>query len=231
MGKINILSRSDEAFRDRKEAGRLLGEALYSLDLPQGDRTVVLGIPRGGVVVAKEAADILKASLDIVLSRKLGAPRNPELAIGAISEAGEVFLDQWIVSSTGADKKYIAEEAKHQSAEIVRRSKIFRKILPKTPLEQKTVIIVDDGLATGATMQASLWAARQEKPERLICACPVASREAVERIADYCDEAVCLRLPDFFGAVGQFYSSFGQTTDAEVAGILKEEFTKQMRHV
>ena len=225
------MSRSDEAFRDRKEAGRLLGEALHSLHLPQSIPAVVLGIPRGGVVVAKEAADILKASLDIVLSRKLGAPHNPELAIGAISEAGKVFLDQSIVSSTGADKKYIEEEAKRQSAEIVRRSKIFRKILLKTPLGQKAVIIVDDGLATGATMQASLWAARQEKPERLICACPVASREAVERITGYCDEVVCLRLPDFFGAVGQFYSDFGQTTDEEVAGILKEEFTKQMRHV
>ncbi len=221
MGKITILSKSDEPFRDRREAGRLLGAALQPMG---GGRTAVLGIPRGGVVVAKEAANILKVDLDIVLSRKLGAPGNPELAIGAISEAGKIFLDDSIVSHVGASKEYIEKEAKRQSAEIRRRSEIFRKILPKVSLRQKTVIIVDDGLATGATMRSSLWATRQEKPARLVAAVPVASREAVDRIADYCDEVICLRLPPFFGAVGEFYVNFSQTTDEEVIDILKEKF-------
>ena len=224
MGKLNILSNSDEAFHDRKEAGRLLGSSLRSL---KGAQTIVLGIPRGGVVVAKEVSGLLDAPLDIVLSRKLGAPGNPELAIGAISEAGKIFLDESIVAHSGADKEYIDKEAKNQLSEIKRRTEIFRKALPKIPLERKTVIIVDDGLATGATMQASLWAARQEKPSKLIAAVPVASSEAIDRIADYCDEVICLRLPKFFGAVSQFYLKFAQTTDEEVIRVLKDEFTKR----
>ncbi len=228
MAKITILSDNGETFHDRKEAGRLLGAALHSLKNAQA---VVLGIPRGGVVVAREVSGFLKVLLDIVLSRKLGAPRNPELAIGAISETGKIFLDDSIVAHVGADKEYIDREASRQFSEIKRRTEIFRKALPKTPLERKAVIIVDDGLATGATMQASLWAARQEKPLKLIAAVPVASGEAIGRIADYCDEVICLRRPDFFGAVGQFYVNFDQTTDEEVISILKEEFTKKARHV
>ena len=224
MAKITIPSKSDEPFRDRKEAGRLLGEALRSL---KGSETIVLGIPRGGIIVAKEVSSILEAKLDVILSRKIGAPHNPELAIGAINETGKLFLDESIVSHVGASKRYIEEEASHQSAEIKRRAEIFRKALPKSPLARKTVIVVDDGLATGATMQASLWAVHQEKPKRLIAAVPVASREAVDRIADHCDEVISLQLPDLFGAVGQFYSNFGQTTDEEVLAILKEEFTKR----
>ena len=225
MAKITILSDNGEAFRDRKEAGRLLGDVLQNL---KGIRTVVLGIPRGGCVIAKETAHLLKADLDIVLSRKLGAPHNPELAIGAIAENGKIFLDDSIVSHTGADKAYIEKEVIRQSDEIKRRVNIFREILPKTPLEGKTVIIVDDGLATGATMRASLCAARQEKPSRLIAAVPVASRDAIDRIADHCDEVICLRSPDFFEAVGEFYINFDQTTDEEVMDMLKEEFTKRV---
>ena len=219
MGKISILAKSDEPFRDRIEAGRLLGEALKAA---RGPETIMLGIPRGGVIIAKEAANILKCDLDIVLSRKLGAPNNPELAIGAISESGKVFLDDAITASVGADSEYVKTESARQLAEIERRLEAFRKILPKADLKQKTVIIVDDGLATGATMQASLMFARQEKPFKLIAAVPVASSESIERIAGYADEVVCLRLPDFFGAVGQFYLNFGQISDAEVAAILKE---------
>lgn len=231
MAAIKILSKSDKAFRDRREAGRLLGEALMADNGLRGVKIAVLGIPRGGVVVAKEVSGLLKADLDIVLSRKIGAPHNPELAIGAISETGKVFLDNSIAGSTGADEGYIRAEAGRQSAEIKRRSEIFRKILPKKELKGKTVIIVDDGLATGATMQASLWAVRQEKPAKLIAAIPVASGDAIDRISGYCDEIVCLRLPDIFGAVGEFYADFGQTTDEEVAGILKEEFTNSVKRV
>jgi len=215
---ITIILHSDEPFRNREEAGSLLAGALNGLG---GAGTVVLGIPRGGVVVASQLSRILKANLDIVLSHKLGAPHNPELAIGAIGESGKVFLDKSIASLTGSDEAYLEAEAKRQSAEIKRRAEAFRKILPKRELKARTVIITDDGVATGATMQAALWAARQEKPKRLIAACPVASSEAIERIEGYCDEVIVYRLPDFFGAVGQFYRDFGQTTDEEVMAILK----------
>lgn len=228
MNKINILSRSDEVFHDRKEAGKLLGSALKDLC---ADASLVLGIPRGGVVVAKEVSDVLKIPLDIVLSRKLGAPGNPELAVGAISETGKIFLDELIALSHDADKEYVTKESGRQKSEIKRRAAIFREMLPKSELKAKTVIIVDDGLATGATMQASLWAVRQEGARHLIAAVPIASAEAVERISGYCDEVVVLRLPDFFGAVGQFYVKFDQTTDEEVSEILKDEFTKRTRRV
>ncbi|MFA5143553.1 MAG: phosphoribosyltransferase family protein [Candidatus Omnitrophota bacterium] len=225
MGKITILSDSSAAFRGREEAGRLLGNALRHLG--GGSAVVVLGIPRGGVVIGKEVAAILESDLDIALSRKLGAPRNSELAIGAISETNRIFLDKNIAAQTGADETYIKAEAGRQLSEIRRRSGIFRKALPKTILNDKTVIIVDDGLATGATMQASLWAVREEAPARLIAGIPVASAEAVNRIAGSCDEVVCLRVPPFFGAVGEFYVNFEQTTDEAVIAILKEEFSRR----
>ena len=212
------------AFRGRREAGRLLGEALRDF---KGSGTVILGILRGGVVVAREAANILGADLDIVLSRKLRAPHNPELAIGAIAEDGRIFLDSAIASGSGASEDYISKEAAHQKAEIERRAGIFRKILPKHRLKDKTVIMVDDGLATGATMLASLQAARSERPSKLVAALPVGSREAVDRIEGACDEVICLRMPDSFGAVGQFYDNFDQTDDPEVIAILKEEAKKK----
>ncbi len=224
MGRITVLSTAEEVFKDRVEAGRLLGSALKGFG---GDNTVVLGIPRGGLVVAKEAAGILKASLDIVLSRKIGAPRNPELAIGAIGETGKAIIDDVLASSTGADADYIKKESEHQASEIRRRAKIFRDALPKSDLKGKTVIITDDGLATGATMQVSLSSIRGEEPARLIAAVPVASGEAVEKIVPYCDEAIVLEVPDFFGAVGQFYDRFEQTTDEEVVEILKKEFARR----
>jgi predicted phosphoribosyltransferase len=184
---------------------------------------VVLGIPRGGLIVALELSRILKCRLDIALSRKLGAPHNPELAIGAINESGKVFIDEDIAAHLGVDAAYIKEQAMTQSAEIARRSGVFRSILPKAGLKDMTVIVADDGLATGATMQASLFTARSERPARLIAAVPVASEEAINRIAGYCDEILCLRVPEFFAAVGQFYKNFEQTTDEEVIAILKEE--------
>lgn len=218
MGQIRILSDSVELFRDRKEAGRILAGALEDF---KGQGTVILGIPRGGVVVAEEASELLNTEFDIIFSRKISAPDNPELAIGAINEGGKVFLDAYFVSRIAVSEDYIKAEAKRQAEEIARRAILFRRIIPKVPLEAKTVIIVDDGLATGSTMQASLYAVRQEKPARLIAACPVASNDAVEKVRNYCDEVVCLKVPEFFSAVGQFYKNFDQTTDEDVVAILK----------
>jgi len=219
VGKVHILSFSDEPFQDRKEAGRLLGQVLSNLKI---EKAVVLGIPRGGVIVAREVSNSLDANMDIVLSHKLGAPFNPELAIGAVSEDGKVFLDDAIISQVDIKDTYIKKEGERQLAEIRRRVTSYRKILSKLELKEKTVIITDDGVATGATMQASLWAARQEKPNRLIAALPVGPRDTIERLAEYSDEIICLRTPMFFSAVAQFYIQFEQTTEEEVIEILKE---------
>lgn len=183
---------------------------------------MVLGIPRGGVIVAAEVARILKAELDIVLSRKLGAPYNPELAIGAIAEDGRVFLNEVLASQVGADKDYIEAEKAQQWLEIKSRIKRFRTVKRKIPLKGKTVIITDDGVATGATMQAALMSLRQEKPGKLIAALPVGAAEAVELLADYSDEVIVLRVPDYLGAIGQFYLDFSQSSDEEVLGILRD---------
>ncbi|HEY6000449.1 MAG TPA: phosphoribosyltransferase family protein [bacterium] len=218
MGKIQVLSRSEEAFADRREAGRLLGAALERF---RAQRPVVLGIPRGGVVVAAEVADHLGAELDIVLSRKIGAPGNPELAIGAIAEDGHPFLDDAIAARLGVSRGYIEREERHQLGEIARRVEVFRKVRPRIPLAGRVVIVVDDGLATGATMQAALWAVRRDRPGSAIVAVPVAAEDTIERIAKSADELLCLRAPWDFGAVGRFYDRFDQVEDDEVLAILE----------
>lgn len=222
MGIVRIISRSPEPFADREEAGLLLGRELTAYS---GRNTVVLGIPRGGVVVAWGAARVLGSDLDVVLSRKLGAPGNPELAIGAISEDGKLFLGKEIKDRMGAYEDllgYVEREREKQYAEIAKRIVRYRDIRTKVPLKGKVVIVTDDGIATGATMQASLWSARREDPEKLIAAVPVASIDAMEKVADDADEAIVLRVPPYFQAVGQFYTSFGQTSDEEVISILQE---------
>lgn len=216
-----MISYSEDLFESRIEAGQLLGSELKDLYYNKG--AVVLGIPRGGVVIASQISKILNADLDIVLSRKLGAPGNPELAIGAISEDGTLFLNKELAEAVGADEEYIQREKARQLSEISRRIELYRKIRKKVPLKQRTVIITDDGIATGATMLASLWAAAQEKPKKLIAALPVGARESVKKIQDSADEVVILRLPAYLAAISQFYLHFGQTTDEEVLQILKVE--------
>jgi predicted phosphoribosyltransferase len=182
---------------------------------------VVLGIPRGGVVVAAEIAAGLGAVLDIVLSRKIGAPQNPELAIGAISEDGQLFLDERVRAMLRVPESYVARQRAVQIEEIARRVARYRAARPKVPLQGRVVILSDDGLATGSTMQAALWAVGRERPARVIVAVPVGAPDTVERIASSADEVLCLRAPEDFGAVGRFYRDFGQTEDAEVVEILR----------
>lgn len=219
MGKLRILSWSEEPFKDRSEAGNLLARELKGL---RGKGIVVLGIPRGGIVVAAEMAALLEAELDIVLSHKLGAPGNPELAIGAISEDGEVLLNEGLLSYSGAEESYIQQEKARRLAEIKGRVEQYRRVHPKVSLKGKAVVITDDGVATGATMDAALWAARKEEPKRLISAVPVGPKETLERLTEYADEVICLRVPSYFMAVGQFYRDFEQIGDEEVLRILKE---------
>ncbi len=220
MADIRIVSRSSRPFSDRAEAGRLLGEALLDLKLK---KPVVLGIPRGGIITALEIAKVIGGQLDIVLSRKLRAPFNPELAVGSVSESGRVFLDENLVGSLGITSDYVEQEKRFQIAEMERRSKLIRSVLPKVPLNGREVVITDDGVATGATMKSALWSARQEHPARLICALPVAPSETTDELAEYCDSIVILRMPELFYAVGQFYLSFDQIGDDEVLDILRHE--------
>lgn len=220
MGTLRIVSDSARYFSDRHEAGQLLARELIDL---RGQRAVVLGIPRGGVIIAQELARALDADLDIVLSRKLRTPGYPELAMGSVAEDGKVFLNETVIREMGVDKAYIQQEKTSQLAEINRRSKLFRQALPKVPLSEKPVIVTDDGVATGATFQAALWSVRQEHPKKLIAAIPVGARDTVEMLAKDADETICLRTPPFFSAVGQFYLHFAQIEDDDVLKILEEE--------
>jgi len=228
MGNLHILSRSGEPFRDRMEVGRLLG---YSLKSQRLQKPVVLGIPRGGLVVAREVARMLDGELDIVLARKLRAPQNPELAIGSVSETGKLFLDESLVAGLGINEDYIAQEKEYQMAEIARRMEMVRSVLPKTLLAGREVIITDDGVATGSTLQAALWAARHENPSKLIAAMPVGPEDTVRRLSADCDEMLVARVPSYFSAVGQFYLRFEQVEDEEVLSILKEEALRRQSKV
>lgn len=218
MGAVHVLSHDSRAFADRREAGRLLARELERF---RSSRPVVLGIPRGGVVIADEVADHLGAELDIVLSRKIGAPGNPELAIGAVAEDGRLFLDERLAERVGASRAFIAREQGRQLEEIARRVALFRAVRSRVPLHGRVVIVADDGLATGATMQAALWAARRDRPATTVAAVPVGAVDTITRLAGSADELVCLRAPEDFGAVGRFYRGFDQVEDEEVLAILK----------
>jgi len=216
-GKLKILSHSDDPFTDRVEAGELLAEVLID---HAGSQTVILGIPRGGLVVAREVARRLKAPLDIVLARKLGAPQNPELAIGAITEEGEVFLDEPLARRVGASEDYLQQESRSQLQEIQRRSSVYRNIRPKIDLRDKDVIVVDDGVATGSTVQAALWSIAREKPHKITGAFPVGAEDSLLRLCDTADEIICLKAPPSLGAIGNFYLHFRQVSDQEALEIL-----------
>ncbi len=220
MGKLRILSHSSEPFKDRREAGRLLAQQLSGY---RGQKAVVLGIPRGGIIVAQELARALEAETDIVLAHKLRTPGHAELAMGSVAEDGKLFLNEEVTRGLGVSEAYIQQEKARQVAEIRRRTKLFRHVRPKVPLAGRTVIVTDDGVATGATTEAALWAVRLEKPEKLIAALPVGPEDTVKRLAQDVDEMLCLRTPPLFAAVGQFYMRFEPVEDEEVLEILEEE--------
>jgi len=220
MSNLYIVSRVSTPFSNRIEAGKLLAENIKGIVSLE---SVVLGIPRGGIIIANEVAKALCVELDIVLSRKIGAPLNPEFAIGAVSEDGSLFVNEETLRQENISKNYIEREKNRQMREMQRRTEVYRSMKQKVILKGKTVIISDDGVATGATMQAAVWAIRQEKPERIILALPVAPYDTLKKLAEEVDEVVCLRVPDFFSAVGQFYVDFPQVEDNEVLAILSQE--------
>jgi predicted phosphoribosyltransferase len=207
-------------FLDRHEAGRFLAQALRA---QAGGDLLVLGIPRGGVVVGAAITRELAAELDVVIARKLSAPGNPELAIGAVIEGGETYLNRGLISALGADEKYVADETARQLERIRQRAEAYRAARKIAPREGRTVVVVDDGVATGATMIATLAGLRAAKPARLWCAIPVGPPDTLEELAELADEVVCLAAPEYFQAVGQFYERFDQVEDDEVLRILRNE--------
>lgn len=205
-------------FRDREDAARKLAERLRGRELHD---PLVLAIPRGGVVTGAVLARELGADLDVVLSRKLRAPMQPELALGAVSEDGRVYVNPEAQEYLALDEAYLAEERRRQLAEIARRKKLFRDVKPQVPVTGRTVIVTDDGIATGATMIAALQVVRSQNPREVIVAVPVASPDRLEEVSHWCDDVVCLLAPRAFWAIGQFYDDFTQVEDEQVVELLR----------
>jgi putative phosphoribosyl transferase len=205
-------------YRDRIDAGARLAKELESY---RGERPVVLGIPRGGVPVAAEVARQLGGELDVMVARKLGAPGHEELAIGAVTADGARYLNPEIMQALAVDDRYLAEITARQTAEAAKREARFRGPHGPIDLGGRTVILVDDGLATGATMRAAARAVRARSPARLIIAVPVGSREAVAALEEDADRVVCPEQPEPFIAIGLHYADFGQVDDAEVLDLLR----------
>ena len=205
-------------FRDRIDAGNLLAERLgENRYIP----TIVLGIPRGGVILGDIVAKKLGADFDIVIPRKLGAPENEELAIGAVMEDGTSYINTYIVNALRIPENYIESERLRQAAEIRRRSTAYRKQSLSYNITGKNVIIVDDGIATGATVIASARWARKHHPSTLTIAAPVAPSQSVEMLEQESDSVIVLHMPHDFGSVGQFYEEFGPVSDDQVTQIMR----------
>jgi putative phosphoribosyl transferase len=209
----------DDRFRDRQEAGRLLAEALHEYAGSPG--VLVLALPRGGVPVAHEVARALGAPLDVMLVRKLGVPGHEELAMGAIATGGVRILSDDVVEALGIPERVIATVAAAESQELERRERAYREGRPDPDVRDRTVILVDDGLATGATMRAAAVALRALNAGRLVVAVPVAPPESCAALHSVVDEVVCLATPDPFVAVGAWYEDFSETSDDEVREMLR----------
>jgi len=204
-------------FRDRLEAAEQLAT---KLTVYKGQMPLVLAIPRGAVPMAKLIAERLDGDFDVVLVRKLRAPWQPELAVGSVDESGWTYIAPF-AESMGADDKHLAEEKRKQLETIRQRRAQYTPLRPHIDPAGRTVIIIDDGLATGATMIAALHGLRQQNPARLVCAVPVAPPDTLAKVRELADEVVCLQAPEFFQAVGQFYRHFPQVEDEEVIALLK----------
>ena len=208
-------------FSDRIDAGRRLGELLKARNLGS---VVVVGLPRGGVPVAFEVAREIGAPLDVIVVRKLGVPFQPEVAMGAIGEGDARVIDQEVVAAARVSDSVLAGVEKMERAELERRVALFRKVRPRVSLFEKTVIVVDDGIATGSTARAACLVAAANGAAHVILAAPVAPRSVIDELSEVADEVVCLEMPEDFVAVGKWYSDFRQTRDEEVVEILRRSF-------
>lgn len=207
-------------FSDRKDAGKQLASALTDFSFKEG---MVLAIPRGGVVVGYEIASALNFKLDVIVPRKIGAPDNPELAIGAVTEDGTMILDDSLIMYLGVSNDYIYQESERQKQEIRRRQNFYRQGISEPEIKDKNVIVVDDGIATGYTMKAALASVRNRGAATLTVAIPVGPPSTIKELKHQADNIVCLYTPEYFQAIGQFYSDFSQTTDEEVIELLKKQ--------
>ncbi len=207
-------------FEDRHHAGKELVKALKPYN--KAPNTLVLGLPRGGVVVAYEVADALKLPLDIICPRKVGAPYNSELALGAVTHTGEGFYNEELILELGVSQKYLQSEIENQKKISAQRMKLYRANRPPLNLEGLNVLLVDDGLATGATMKAAIISAKAQNAAKVIAAIPVGPPHTLDEISTMADEVVCLSAPTHFYAVGQFYNNFVGTEDEEVLDLLSK---------
>ena len=205
-------------FPDRQTAGKMLLPLLekYKKD----PNVVVLGLPRGGVVLAYEIAKGLNVPLDVICLRKIGAPHSLELAIGAIDASGEGYFNERLISYLGVSPEYIQKMVEKEKQVAQKRQDLYRKNLPKLDLEGKTVLLVDDGLATGATMKAAVSAVQAAGAERIVVVVPVGPPDTIQELKELADEVIYLSSPSSFSAVGQFYDSFDQVEDDEVVKLL-----------
>jgi putative phosphoribosyl transferase len=207
-------------FQDRQDAGKQLAAALCRF---KGQNCVVLALPRGGVPVAAEVADALQAPLDLLLVRKIGAPHQPELAIGSVIDGGApiVVRDSNMIRLTGTSLATFDEICNRELVEIERRRKLYVGDRASIPIQERIAIVVDDGLATGNTMRAALQASRLRKPRMLVMAVPVSPAETLVEFRTDADSIVCLQVPQLFAAVGNFYQDFSPVSDAEVIALMR----------
>jgi putative phosphoribosyl transferase len=207
-----------QIFQDRRDAGRQLARALET----RGYRgPVVFGLPRGGVPVAFEVARRLEAPLDVFVVRKLGAPFQPELAMGAIASGGTLVRNEEVLRMLGDSEEALSRVERKERTELERRERLYRGDRPAVSVRGREVLVVDDGLATGSTMKAAVLALRQAGAARVVVAVPVGPPDTCRELGELADEVVCLQRPSRFMAVGQWYEEFGQTTDAEVQQLLE----------
>ncbi len=206
-------------FTDRKDAGRRL---LKELERFRSENPLILAVPRGGVVIAHEIIKELGLEWDLIIPRKIGAPHNKEVAIGAVSYDGSYFTDEGYVSMLGISDRYIEEEAALQLEEIKRRMREYKGTDDFPKVKDRTVIIVDDGIATGFTILAAIKSVKKQGASKVIIAVPVAPADTVETLAKEVDEVICLEAPEEFYAVGMHYANFSEVTEVEIAAIMKD---------
>jgi putative phosphoribosyl transferase len=207
-------------FASRVDAGKRLAETLKKNFV--GTDGVVLAIPRGGVVVGYEIAQALNLPLDVIVPRKLGAPYNPELAIGAVAEDGSTVLDSSLVAYLDVSQDYLNGEIQRQKKEIERRQTAYRQGMLARQIKGKDVIVVDDGIATGSTMKAALASVKNKGAKSITVAIPVGPPSTIQELKKLADRVICLYTPEYFQAIGQFYQDFSQTSDEEVIELIKQ---------
>jgi len=207
-------------FQDRREAGQKLAQQMQHLH--HAKDTIILGLARGGVAVAAELAESLHLPFDVLVVRKIGAPGNEELALGAVASVGEPVFNEHLIALLGVSPEYLKSSVEREREKIKQRLALYLGGRKAPVLKGKTVVIVDDGIATGASMRAAIQAVRSEKPTKIILAVPVAAPDSLSALRSLVDETICLYSPSFFEAVGAFYKHFEQVSDEQVQNILEK---------